>query len=74
MHDARCRHGAYQLETVQVGAYAIEQPLAAAKENRNDADQHFINEAGGEKLLRDVRAAAESDILLPRCLSRLLER
>src|SRR5688500_17350639 len=37
MHDARCRHGANQLETVQIGANAIEQPLAAAKENRDEA-------------------------------------
>ena len=61
MHDARCRHGAYQLETVQISANAIEQPLAASKENRNNADQHLIDEAGGEKLLRDVRAAAQAD-------------
>src|SRR6266542_518394 len=51
-----CSH---EFEAVQVVADAVEQSLSAAEERRREIDFHLIHEAGGEILLRGVRASGE---------------
>ena len=52
----------------------VEEARATTEENRNDVNLQFVDEAGGEILLRDVGSAAERHILAIRCAPRLLER
>ena len=51
-----------ELEPVQI-AHAIEEPLAGAEKRRHEIDDHLVDEAGSEILLRGFRATAERDIL-----------
>src|SRR6201999_1750330 len=51
-----------------------EDALAAAGDERGDVQPQLINEAGGEVLVEGAGPAGDRDVLLPRRLSRPLER
>ena len=54
VRQARRRHRAHQLEPVQIGAEALEQPLAGAAQNRHQVDLHLVDEPSGPILPRGV--------------------
>lgn len=53
----------HEIETVQLVADAIEQPLTAAEERRHQVDLHLVHETGRENLLWGARPAGKRYIL-----------
>ena len=59
---------------LHIAVIDVEEARATTEENRNDVNLQFVDEAGGEILLRDVGSAAKRHILAIRCPPGLLER
>lgn len=52
----------------------VEEPLAAAEQDRHDRQVYFVDQAGPKVLLHRRSAAADPDFVAVGCLERLLER
>src|SRR5439155_7130283 len=55
-------------------AEVLEQPHSVAQEHGDEVDLQFVEEAGLQVLLSDMRAAGHPDVLLAGCRFGLLER
>src|SRR4051812_26948429 len=72
MRDAR--RGPDDAGRLEVAGDVLEEPRAAAEQDRRDVDLHLLDDAGAQVLLRDVGPAADRDVLVAGRLARLRER
>ena len=73
MRHTRSGDRADRLELHVAAIEIVEEARAAAEEKRNDMNLQFLNEAGREVLLRDIRSAAQRHIFAIRCVPGLLQ-
>src|SRR5690554_1218293 len=74
VHHPVTRDRAYELQAVEVGAHALEEPLPAAEQYRHDVELHLVDQARRQVLVRHVRASAERHVAAAGRAPRQLER
>src|SRR5204863_5671258 len=74
VHNLWRSDGPYQLQAAEIVVNAVEQALAAAKQNWSEADHHFVEEPGGEVLLCCSSATSQRNVLAARRPACLVER
>lgn len=74
MRHPRRRDRAHELETVQAGADAVEQPFASTQQRGYEMDLHLVDQARSEVLLHRLRTAGKRYVLAACGAPSLFER